>query len=295
MAATPGPWPVRIAWAALPATVAPVLGAALDERSFAVARTASGVAWAAWAGGLLAAIIPRTVSLTALRLLVPAVLPVALWAALQGDGGVGATVAVGWAALALLSILWPEVAESFADGSSYGDERRMLLRTPTTLLLGPIPLVWLVGVGGPVAAALLLACEQWVLGGVLVAVSAIGTPAAVRAIHGLARRWVVFVPAGVVLHDLQTLGEAVLFPRSSVAALGVAAGDPPPGVFDLTRGTVGLALQLDLREPLPVSPRQGRRAVDLVEVEGLRIAPARPGALLDEARRRRVGVVTPGR
>jgi hypothetical protein len=261
----------------------------------AVARTASGVAWAAWAGGLLAAIIPRTVSLTALRLLVPAVLPVALWAALQGDGGVGATVAVGWAALALLSILWPEVAESFADGSSYGDERRMLLRTPTTLLLGPIPLVWLVGVGGPVAAALLLACEQWVLGGVLVAVSAIGTPAAVRAIHGLARRWVVFVPAGVVLHDLQTLGEAVLFPRSSVAALGVAGGDPPIGVLDLTRGTVGLALQLDLREPLPVSPRRGRRAVDLVDVDGLRFAPARPGAILDEARRRRVGLVTPDR
>jgi hypothetical protein len=275
--------------------VAPVLGAALDERSLAVARTASGVAWAAWAGGLLAAMIPRTVSLTALRLLVPAVLPVALWAALQGDGGGGAAVAVGWAALALLSILWPEVAESFADGSSYGDERRMLLRTPTTLLLLPIPLVWLVGVGGPLAAALLLACEQWELGGVMAAASAAGTPAAVRAIHGLARRWIVFVPAGLVVHDLQTLGEAVLFPRSSVAGLGVAQGDPPAGVLDLTRGTVGLALQLDLREPLPVSPRQGRRAVDLVEVEGLRFAPARPGALIDEARRRRVGVVTPDR
>ena len=49
------------------------------------------------------------------------------------------------------------------------------------------------------------------------------------------------------------------------------------------------------REPLPVSPRQGRRAVDLVEVGGLRFAPARPGAVLDEARRRRVGVVTPDR
>ncbi len=113
-------------------------------------------------------------------------------------------------------------------------------------------------------------------GGVLLAASAVATPAAVRALHGLARRWLVFVPAGVVVHDLQTLGEAVLFPRTSVAALAVAEGDPPAGVLDLTRGTVGLALQLDLREPLPVSPRQGRRAVDLVDVGGcgsLRPAP----------------------
>ena len=156
--------------------------------------------------------------------------------------------------------------------------------------------MWLVGVGGPLAAALLLACRQWVLGGVLLAASAVGDAGGASGpLHGLARRWLVFVPAGLVVHDLQTLGEAVLFPRSSVAALGVAGGDPPAGVLDLTRGTVGLALQLDLREPLPVSPRQGRRAVDLVDVGGLRFAPARPGAVLDEARRRRVGVVTPGR
>lgn len=297
MAGTPGPWPARLAWAVLPLTVAPVLGAALDERSVAVARTASGVAWAAWAGGLLATVIPRTVSLTALRFLAPAVLPVALWAALQGagDGDIGAVVAVAWSALTFLSILWPQVAEAFADGSSYGDERRLLLRTPTVLLVGPIPLVWAVGVGGPVAAALLLASEQWVLGVPVAAASAISTPAAVRSIHGLARRWVVFVPAGLVLHDLQALGEAVLFPRSSVTALQPAMGEPAPGVLDLTRGTVGLALDLGLREPLAVLPRQGRRAVELVDVSGLRFVPARPGAVVDEARRRRIGVVTPGR
>jgi hypothetical protein len=52
---------------------------------------------------------------------------------------------------------------------------------------------------------------------------------------------------------------------------------------------VGVPLQLDLREPLVISPRRGRVARDLEEVEHLRFAPARPGALLAEAARRRIG------
>lgn len=288
MAELPGPWPARIAWAALPLTVGPVLGAALDDRSLAVARTASSVAWLAWVGGLLAVVVPRTVSLTALRVLGPLVLPVAIWAGLQGDAGVGAVVAAGWAALLLVALLWPEVAESFADGSSYGDERRMLLRTPTPLLLGPVPLAWLAAVAGPVAGPLLLAARQWVLGGLVLAVGLPVAAAAVRALHGLARRWVVFVPAGLVLHDLQALGDPVLFPRSAVAALGPAVDEDGAEVLDLTLGTVGLALQLDVREPIQVGPRRGRQALELVSASHLRFAPARPGALLGEAQRRRI-------
>jgi hypothetical protein len=294
MAASPGPWPARIAWAALPLTVAPVLGSALDERSLAVARTASGLAWLAWAGGLFAVAVPRTVSLTALRILVPLLVPVSVWAAVEADGGAGPVVAVTWAALAVVAILWPPVAEAFADGSSYGDERRMLLRTPTPLVLGPLPLTWLACVAGPVAGPLLLAARAWAAGAVVLLVGLPLAVAAARVLHGLSRRWVVFVPAGFVLHDLQAMGEAVLFPRREVVALRVApAGDD--GVEDLTLGTLGGALQLDLAEPLPISPRRGRIARDLIEVQHLRFAPARPGELLAEAARRRIGTVAPDR
>ena len=288
MAELPGPWPARATWAALPITVGPVLGAALDARSLDVARTGSTLAWLAWAGGLLAVAIPRTVSLTALRVLAPLVLPVALWAALQGDGGAGPIVAVAWSALTLLAVLWPEVAEAFADGSSYGDERRMLLRTPAPLLLGPIPLAWAVAVAGPVAGPLLLAAHQWVAGAAVLLVGGALSLGAVRALHGLARRWVVLVPAGLVLHDLQAMGDPVLVPRASVAALRPATG-PAGDVVDLTLGAFGLALQLDLREPLELAPRRGRRALELVATRHLRFAPARPGALLAEAARRRIG------
>jgi hypothetical protein len=280
-----------VAWAALPITVGPVLGDALSERSLAVARTGSGLAWGVWVVGLLAVAVPRAVSLTALRILAPLVLPVAVWSAVSVDGGAGALVAVGWAALLLLAVLWPEVAEAFADGSSYGDERRMLLRTPTPLLLGPVPLAWVVAVAGPVAGPLLLAAERWVLGGLVLLVGGAASVAAVRALHGLSRRWVVFVPAGLVLHDLQAMGDPVLFPRSAVAALGPAIADPRDDgdVCDLTLGTVGLLLQLDLREPLEVAPRRGRQALELVSAKHLRFAPARPGAVVTEARRRRIG------
>jgi hypothetical protein len=294
MAASPGPWPARIAWAALPLTVAPVLGSALDERSTAVARTASVLAWLVWAGGLLAVAVPRTVTLTAVRILLPLVVPVSVWAALQVDGGVGAVVAVTWSALGVVAILWPPVSEAFADGSSYGDERRMLLRTPTPVLLGPLPLAWAAGVAGPVAGPLLLAARAWAAGAIVLVLGVPLAVAAIRVVHGLSRRWVVFVPAGLVLHDLQAMGEAVLFPRASIAALQVAPAEDD-GVEDLTLGTVGGALQLDLVEPLQISPRRGRIARDLVDVERVRFAPARPGEVLAEAARRRIRTVAPGR
>jgi hypothetical protein len=290
MSELPGPWPARIAWAALPVTVGPVLGDALAERSLSVARAGSTLAWAVWVTGLLAVVVPRTVSLTAVRIAAPLVLPVALWAALTVDGGASAVVAVAWAALVLLAVLWPEVAESFADGSSYGDERRMLLRTPTPLLLGPVPLAWAAAVVGPIAGVLLLAARQWALGAFVLLVGGALSLAAVRALHGLARRWVVFVPAGLVLHDLLAWGAPVVFPRSGGAGRGpatTASGNRE--VCDLTLGTIGVVLQLDLREPLEVAPRRGRQALDLVPAQHIRFAPARPGAVLTEARRRRIG------
>src|SRR6187200_1819009 len=93
-----GPWPARITWGLLPLLVGPVLGDALSEHSLAVARTASGLAWTTWAGVLVAVLLPTTVSLTALRITTPAALGVANWAAITGDGGASAAVAVAGAA-----------------------------------------------------------------------------------------------------------------------------------------------------------------------------------------------------
>jgi hypothetical protein len=233
--------------------------------------------------------VPRTTSLTVLRTAAPVAVAVAVWAALAGERDAVDLLAATWAAILLLAAFAAGTGDTFANGSSYGDERRMLLRAPTPLLLGPIPLTWLATVSGPVAAPLLLAAELWVAGAVVVVVGAVLTYVGGRALHGLARRWVVFVPAGLVLHDTQALAEPVLFPRTSIARLGPAVDDGA-APLDLTLGALGLPLRLDLREPLMVGPRRGRVALDLVEAQHVLFTPSRPGALLTEARRRRIPV-----
>jgi hypothetical protein len=290
MAPPLGPWPARAAWAALPLTVGPALGDALGERSAAVARTGSLLAWGAWVAVLLAVAVPRTLGLTVLRTVAPVAAATGVWAALAGDQTGADVLAALWSGVVLLAAFAPTTGDAFVDGSSYGDERRMLLRPPLALLLGPLELTWLATVAGPVAAPLLLAAEQWVLGAVVAVVGGAATVVGARALHGLSRRWIVFVPTGLVLHDLHLLADPVLFPRTSVARLGPAPADPAPEVLDLTAGVPGLVLQLDLREPMQVAPRRGTRALEVLDVAHLRVAPSRPGALLVEAGRRRVPV-----
>ena len=285
-----GPWPARTSWGVLPLLVGPALGDALSEHSLAVARTASGLAWMTWAGILIAVALPTTVSLTALRVATPAALGVANWAAITGDGGAAAAVAVAGAALAVVAAFSPLTGAVFIDGSAYGDERRFALRVPTALVLGPIPLAGLAAVAGPIAGPLLLAADQWVAGALVLAVGIPIAVIAVRALHGLARRWVVLVPAGIVLHDGHSLVEAVLFPRAMIGRLAPAETDGHPGRRDLTVGALGLALELDLVEPVVISPRRRDRSVQVEAVTSVAFTPSRPGAVLAAARDRRIPV-----
>jgi hypothetical protein len=288
-----GVWPVRVGWALLPLTIGPVLGAALDDSSRPMQLSAATLGWATWATVLLATLVPRTVSLTVVRTAVPLAAATAGWAVAdvaRGDGaGASSVVAACWAALLLVAAFAPTTGEAFVDGSSYGDERRMPLRVPPALLLGPLPLAWCSCVGPPVAAVLLLAAEQWVAGGVAAALTVAAVPSAARALHGLARRWVVLVPAGLVLHDPMSLTEPVLFTRTAITAFGPAPAGSAS--LDLTRGALGLALQLDLEAPQPLGLVAGRRApVETTETTSVLFTPTRPGAVLAAAAERRIAV-----
>lgn len=270
----------------------PALGEALDGSTRSVAVTGAVLAWGAWAAVLVAVIIPRTVSLTALRIVAPAALATANWAALAGSRGAADAVGVGWAAVTLVLAFAPTTGDTFVNGSSYGDERRMPLRVPGAVLLGPLLLTWPAATAAPIAVPLLAAADRWVAA---VVVAAIGGPAAVvavRALHGLSRRWVVFVPAGLVLHDLHAMIDPVLFPRRAIRRLGPAPADGD-SALDLTQRALGLALELELVEPTEVAPRRRDGRVETVPVDRLLFTPTRPGALLAEAARRRIPVAPP--
>lgn len=287
-----GPWPARLTWALLPLLVGPAFADGLGSVSGPVAVVAGTLGWALWTGILVAVLLPRTVSLTALRIAAPLVAGAAIWSATRGDAGALDVLALGWSALTVVVALSPATGDAFVDGSSYGDERRFPLRVPGALLLGPLPLAWVAAVAGPVAGPLLLAAQAWIPGALVLVAGMPIAAAAVRSLHGLARRWVVFVPAGMVIHDLAALADPVLVRRSDLARLGPAPADAAAGALDLTQRSLGLALQLEASAPAEVAPRNPRRRgeLEIVTVSRLLFTPTRPGAVLAEAARRRIPV-----
>lgn len=294
-AAIAGRWLALALWVSLPLAAGPAFADALDPRSRPVQVVASVGLWSIWAAVVGAALVPRSTTLTAIRIAMPASVAAAAWAAVTtptfaADDVVALTVTL----LAAIAALAAFTGAVFVNGSAYGDERRLPLRPPVALLLGPVELAWLVCVAGAVAGPLLLAARSWILGAVLLVV---GWPAAwfsARALHGLSQRWVVFVPAGFVVHDLMALTDPLLLPRRMVTSLGPALADTRSA--DFTLGSAGLALQVDLAEPVEVTPVPRRTSPgqrpkpEPARVDSLLFAPTRPGAVLREAKRRRLRV-----
>ncbi len=279
------PWLVGGLWAALPFTAGPALGHALEGTSGPVRLVASAGLWAGWATAMVAAAVPHPAALTVLRMLAPAGVAVAIAAAV---GGHGSPLAVGWTVVALAWVFSPAVGARCVNGPAYPNERRYLLRVPGPLLFGPLALAWAVAVVAACAGPLLLAARQWIPGGVCLV---IGVPVAVvlvRSIHNLSRRWAVFVPAGFVLHDPLALVDPVLFTRRTVTTLRPATiGEG----LDLTQGSPGLALELVLAEPVPLTlMKAGRRQGRAESAARVVFTPTRPGAVIDEARTRRIHV-----
>lgn len=281
------PWIVRVVWAALPFAAGPAFAAALDRHSAAVRTTASVALWAVWAVVLCATLVLHPISLTVVRVVGAAGVAGAAWTVTQpGVGGVS-FVALVVTVIAMAVVFLPETGLVFVNGSAYPNERRFPLRPPGPLLFGPLPLAWVATVGLPVAAVLLLAARQW-LAGAAAGVLAIATVGVFgRALHGLSRRWLVFVPAGVVLHDPIALADPVLFRRQSVHELRIAPADT--AALDLTQRAPGLALQLDLVEAATlVLTKPGQRIGPTEVTTSLLCTPTRPGRVLAEARERRL-------
>lgn len=279
------PWLVRGLWAGLPFTTGPALAGALDSASRPVQLVASTLLWLGWAVGMVATFAPHPLALTALRVVAPAAVVGAMAAA---AGGEPSALAVAWATVACAWAFAPAIGAMCVNGPAYPNERRFLLRPPGPLLAGPLPLAWALAVAGIAAGPLVLAAKQWVLGGVVLLV---GWPVAgllLKSMHNLSRRWAVFVPAGVVLHDPVVLFDPTLFRRQDITAFRPATA-ADTGSYDLSQRAPGLGIQLELAETTTVTLlKPGRREGVAIHATGLRFTPTRPGAALEEARRRRL-------
>lgn len=281
-------WLFRGLWLVLPFTAGPLLSAALQDAPGALGVGGTVALWLGWAALLVASMVPRTETLTATRIVAPAAVATTLIAALSlldGEVGFGVVVAglVSAFAAALLAFR-PQVSDAFVDGSSYGDERRFLLRTPGAALLGPLQLVWAAIVAGATLGPAFLLAEQWIVGGILLVVGWPLAYLAVPVIHRLSHRWLVFVPAGMVVHDKTALREPQLFRKEQITELGPAPIDH--NFEDLSLGGLGLALRATLNESSKIVRNQRGEDVQLTDIEGFIVSPNLPGQVVTEAKER---------
>lgn len=281
-------WCARLTWVLLPVSAGGALSDALAGWSTAPARVAVVLLWTAWAIGLVALLAPRSWGLTALRVVAPAAVILAV-ASVPSTSAGPAALAVSSSIVAGVFALSAPVAQAAGNSIAYGDEMRFPLRVPTSLLLGPVPLaVVLVGAGAG-AGPVLIADGRVLLG---VAVTTLGLAIAfalIRSLHALARRWLVLVPAGIVLVDPLTLADPVLMRREHITALGrEPTADAAAAALDLRLGTRAGTITLTLNQDQFFARRRGRRDSELRDADVVLVSLVRPAAMVALAGERRI-------
>jgi hypothetical protein len=288
-------WLVRAAWASLPVTAGPAAADALEDWSTPPRSVAEAFLWTAWAITLIALLAPRPIGLTVVRIVAPAfaVLAAVVLATGAADRTEGAVAMVATVVASGLALVLPAVSIASANGVAYGDERRYPLRIPPGLWLGLLPVAPLLVAAGIAAGPLVLADGRLLAG---IAALVVGLPVAAfaaRSLHSLSRRWVVLVPAGLVLVDPLTLPDPVLFVRERIHSLRAMARDErvPGDALDLRLGATvdSTAMMLD-RSTEFLQARRGRRGSVPVQTIDIRFAPVEGRELLTTAAARRIRV-----
>ena len=243
--------------------------------------------WLAYTLVLAALLLPGPRALTVARIGVPAGGLEATLAAADSNG-LAAVVALLVGLVGTLVVLQPLYAEAHVDAASYGDERRFLLRPPGPVMIALIVPMWAVVVVGVAAGPLFLADQGWAEG---IVAAAVGLPVAAFAAHALfrlSRRWLVFVPNGLVVHDHLAVTDPLPLGRRSVDSIGPAPTGT--GAADLTAQAFGMALELRLSEPVKAGVMTGRNRSEERLLTALLMSPSRPAAVLATAERRGIKI-----
>lgn len=235
------------------------------------------------------AVVLAALLLAGARALAIARIGVCAGASQLAAAAVSTTAAAGWVAMlaglfGVVVVLLPAYAQCQLDAASYGDERRFLLRPPAVVLFALVVPLWVVSVAGLAVGPLLLAGSGWKAG---IIGAAAGFPAAAFAahvLHRLGRRWLVFVPNGLVVHDHLAVAEPLPLGRRSIASLGPAPADTT--ATDLSAQALGMALEIRLVQPAKVAVVTGRGRSEQKSVDALLVSPSRPAAVLATAQRR---------
>ena len=277
---------MRVIWLFLPLLCGPSLADSFNDFNLLLRTTVSISLWAFWALILLSTLIATPVSLAIIRIGAPAAAALSLWRALETSGSFSGIIGLIAGTVAASIALSAPLGDRFSDGVSYGDERRFLLRAPGPVLLLFGPLAWLTSLAGLTVGPILLLNKNLLFGSLI---SLCGFPLsaiASNAIYQLGRRWLVLVPAGILLHDHLSVGDPTLIPRNQLANFSPAKVET--NALDLSQNSFGLSLEIQCLTPLSMMLRTGPRKTSSENsvVESFLINPARPNVLLAEAQKR---------
>lgn len=289
MVARAMPWVARIAWISVAVVGGTAVEAALDERSEAVRWTAAIGSWVTFGAVAIALLIPSVRSLTVSRLCTPlAVIAAALTAVAGAPGAEVALLAVP-AVVTVAAVFSPEFGRWMVQASAYGDEDRLPLRSPVPAGTAAV-ISWVLWAAVVIAGPLLLAARNWPIG-IPVTILAIATTVLlVPRWHKMSRRWLVLVPAGLVVHDPVVLADTLMVRTDQLLGMGLARLDTEAA--DLTGPASGYAVQIDTRETVSTvfafTPQDPNGTA--IHMTGFLVAPSRPGEALRIASRRRLPI-----
>lgn len=286
-------WAARLSWLAVAVLGGRAVGAAVSDHDGSAPTVLTVAAWVGWAAGALALAIPATATLTAARVVVPGALAVAVASAIGGAELVAILMLAAPALLATVLVGSAEVGRTWAQASAYGDEQRFPLRPPLGYVLAAT-LAWIVWVVAVLVGAVAASDARWAVAVPALVVATLGLLVLPRRWHQLSRRWLVSVPAGLVVHDPVVLGETLMVSRrqlSAIVPVGPAdrAGHP---AADLSGPSPGVGLAVTLTESVTAlfSPRPGLPEGRAIHLSAFLVTPSRPGAVLHDAARRRFPV-----
>lgn len=273
------PWVARIAWILVAIVGGAALEGAVEDRSSEVRWTVAIGAWIVFGVVAAALLIPSVRSLTVARLGAPLAPVSAVVAGFAGaSGGEVALLAVP-AIIAVAAIFSAEVGRWMVQASAYGDEDRLPLRSPVPAGTAAV-VSWMIWAAAVIAGPLLLAARNLVVG-IPIAILAIAATILVGPRwHKMSRRWLVLVPAGVVVHDPVVLADTLMVRSDQLLGMGLARTDTEAA--DLTGPASGYAVQIDTIETVSTvfafTPQEPNGKA--IHMTGFLVAPTRPGEAL---------------
>lgn len=283
-------WLTRAAWLSTAVLNALAIASAADGRS-ARAENVTLIGWWTMAAVVVVALVAcGPLGVTTLRISVPTGAIVAVAALVAGASTVSGAAALIAATVTVAVAFAPETAEACLQVAAYGDERRLPLRPPAAMQ-APMLVAWVVWVVVCLTGVLLLSAGRYLLAVPTLALAAAITWALVGRLRRFACRWLVCVPAGLVVHDPVVLAETLMVMRANVLNARLALADTE--ACDLTGPSAGHALEIALRTPVPVvlAPPRNRQKAAALQASAILVAPTRPGRALRALAERNVAVV----